>query len=81
MTGKESPFTNCGRDFDYECNRIRITQQKMCGSLEFIDVPQERKADCEALVAESERSAYSTLLGQLLWIAQLTRRDVACAVS
>ncbi len=80
MSRREFPFIYCGRDFEHTESRIYISQCKMCSNLELVDIERSRRPQKEAPINDEERSAYRSLLGQLLWVAQHTRADVACAV-
>ena len=53
----------------------------MCSNLELVDIEKSRRPLKDSLINDEERSVYRSLLGQLLWVAQHTRADVACAVS
>ncbi len=78
---KSVPFTYCGRYFEYFPSKIRISQSTMAESLDQIDIEKHRRLQKKSDITEVERSGYRSLLGQLLWLLQHTRPDIACSVS
>ncbi len=53
----------------------------MAESLDQIDIEKHRRLQKKSDITEVERSGYRSLLGQLLWLLQHTRPDIACSVS
>ena len=59
---------------------ISIEQINYTTSISEIPLPKERMSDCNSPLTEAERTQYRSVIGQLNWVAGISRTDISFSV-
>ena len=63
--------------FQNQDNSITISQNNFCNSINPIDIPRDRLANKEDPIRDNERTMLRGVIGQLNWLAGISRLDIS----